>query len=193
MHHKKFLLTAIIVIVAFAVAISTIGFSKVLPVQSNSPDEAPATQAEDHLEEASGEVTATLPLFHRVDDNYARGSLPMRGGIATLNKLGVKALVDLRSTYDHTDDVKAAAEIAGLAYYWEPMSVWTPPTDDEANRFVSLVTDTTKGPFFVFCADGLNRAGEMTAILPVFRPRLVCSASWNFAISTPRLYQFVPT
>lgn len=169
MHHKKVLLTAIILIAALAVAISTIGFSKVLPVQSNSSDEAPAVQAEEHLDEASGEVTATLPLFHRVDENYARGSLPMRGGIATLNRLGVRTLVDLRSIYDHTDDVKSAAEVAGLAYYWVPMSVWTPPTDDEANRFVSLVTDTTKGPFFVFCADGLNRAGEMTAIYRVAR------------------------
>ena len=169
MHHKKFLLTAIIIIAALAVAISTIGFSKVSPVQSNASDEAPATRAEKSLDEASGEVAATLPLFHRVDENYARGSLPVRGGIATLNRLGVKALVDLRSSYDHTDDVKDAAEVAGLDYYWVPMSVWNPPTDDEANRFVSLVTDTTKGPFFIFCADGLNRSGEMTAIYRVVR------------------------
>lgn len=169
MHHKKFLLTAIIIIAALAVAISTIGFSEGPPVQSNSPDEAPAAQAEEHLGETSGEVAATLPLFHRVDENYARGSQPLRGGIATLNRLGVKAVVDLRSIYDHTDDVRTAAELAGLAYYWIPMSVWTPPTDEEANRFVSLVTDTTKGPFFVFCADGLNRAGEMTAIYRVAR------------------------
>jgi protein tyrosine/serine phosphatase len=47
------------------------------------------------------------------------------------------------------------------------MSVWNPPTDEEANQFVSLVTDTTRGPFFVFCADGLNRIGEMTAIYRV--------------------------
>ncbi|PYT05623.1 MAG: hypothetical protein DMF60_11320 [Acidobacteria bacterium] len=113
---------------------------------------------------AAGEIAATLPLFHRVDENYVRGSQPLRGGIGTLKRLGVKTLVDLRSIYDHTDDIKAAAELAGLGYEWVPMSVWNPPSDDEANWFVSLVTNTSKGPFFVFCADGLNRIGEMTAI-----------------------------
>jgi protein tyrosine/serine phosphatase len=115
----------------------------------------------------TGELAATLPLFHRVDDNYVRGSQPQRGGIATLARLRVKMLVDLRSVYDHTEDVRAAAEAAGLGYRWIPMSVWTPPPDEEANEFVALVTDAAKGPFFVFCADGLNRTGEMTAIYRV--------------------------
>jgi protein tyrosine/serine phosphatase len=75
--------------------------------------------------------------------------------------------VDLRSIYDYSEDLKSAAEIAGLAYHWVPMSVWNPPTDEEAIKFVSIVNDTTMGPFFVFCADGINRTGEMTAIYRV--------------------------
>jgi len=160
-HHKKFLLTAIITAAGLAVAISTIVFS-------SSPNQSPtASRGEPRLEDTAGEVAATLPLFHRVDESYVRGSQPLRGGIGTLTRLDVKTLVDLRSIYDHTDDVKDAAEAAGLGYEWVPMSVWNPPTDEEANRFVSLVTDTTRGPFFVFCADGLNRIGEMTAIYRV--------------------------
>ena len=166
MNHKKLLLTAIIVAGSFAVAISTIGFSSSSPAEIKSTEESPANRAES-LDNAVGEVAATLPLFHRVDNNYGRGSQPARGGISTLSRLGFKTIVDLRSIYDHTDDVKETAEIAGLAYQWMPASVWNPPTDDEANRFVSLVSDTAKGPFFVFCADGLNRTGEMTAIYRV--------------------------
>jgi protein tyrosine phosphatase (PTP) superfamily phosphohydrolase (DUF442 family) len=108
-----------------------------------------------------------------VDENYLRGSQPLRGGIGTLSRLGVKTLVDLRSIYDHTPDVKDAAERAGLSYEWVPMSVWNPPTDEEANHFVSVVSDRSRGPYFVFCADGLNRIGEMTAIY-----RVACS-SWS--------------
>jgi protein tyrosine/serine phosphatase len=161
--HKKFLLTAIVTAVVLAVAISTIVFSNGSQTESRSSDEGRA----ERLEDTAGEVAATLPLFHRVDENYLRGSQPLRGGIGTLTRLGVKTIVDLRSIYDHTDDVKETAEIAGLAYQWVPMSVWNPPTDEEANRFVSVVTDTTQGPFYVFCADGLNRIGEMTAIYRV--------------------------
>jgi protein tyrosine/serine phosphatase len=167
-HHKKFLLAVIVVIGALAIAISTIVLGS-SPGESKTRDAAPVSSAEQPLEDSSGEVAATLPLFHRVDENYVRGSQPMRGGIGTLKRLGVKTVVDLRSIYDHTDEVKTAAEIAGLGYEWVPMSVWNPPTDDEANKFVSIVGDTAKGPFFVFCADGLNRTGEMTAIYRVAR------------------------
>jgi protein tyrosine phosphatase (PTP) superfamily phosphohydrolase (DUF442 family) len=161
--HKKFLLASIITAAALAVAVSTIVLSNGSPPEFRSSD---ADRAE-HVEVMPGEIAATLPLYHRVDENYVRGSQPLRGGIGTLKRLGVKTLVDLRSIYDHTDEVKVAAEAAGLGYQWVPMSVWNPPADDEANRFVSLVADTTKGPFFVFCADGLNRTGEMTAVYRV--------------------------
>ena len=163
MDHKKFLLASIITAAALAIAVSTIVLSNGSPAESRSSKKSRAEQ----VEVAAGEIAATLPLFHRVDENYVRGSQPLRGGIGTLKRLGVKTLVDLRSIYDHTDDVKAAAEVDGLGYEWVPMSVWNPPSDDEANRFVSLVTDSSKGPFFVFCADGLNRIGEMTAIYRV--------------------------
>ena len=112
-------------------------------------------------------MIATLPFFHRLDENYTRGGEPARGGIETLKQLGIKALVDLRSNYDYTDEIGIAAERSGLQYYRAPMSVWDPPTDNKAKEFVALVTDKTKGPFYVFCADGVNRVGEMSAIYRV--------------------------
>jgi protein tyrosine/serine phosphatase len=162
--HKKFLLSAIFTAVALTLAISTIVSSKSSPADSISED---ASAGNPRLSADAGEIAATLPLFHRVDESYIRGSQPLRGGIETLTRLGVRTVVDLRSIYDHNDDVMVSAARAGLAYEWVPMSVWNPPTNEEASRFVSIVTDSTKGPFFVFCADGLNRTGEMTAIYRV--------------------------
>ncbi len=115
----------------------------------------------------SAQVTATLPYFHRLDENYTRGSVPAKGGIETLKRLGVKTVVDLRSKYDHTDDIGIAAERSGLKYYWLPTSVWEPPTDARAKEFVAVVADNSQGPFYVFCTDGLNRVGEMSAIYRV--------------------------
>ncbi|HSE38878.1 MAG TPA: hypothetical protein VLG74_16370 [Blastocatellia bacterium] len=164
MSHKKFLLTAIVTAATLVIAVSTIVSTRSSSAKSLSGGTG---SGEPRLSDTAGEVTATLPLFYRVDENYVRGSQPLRGGVGTLTRLGVKTVVDLRSIYDYTDDVKTAAEAVGLGYEWVPMSVWNPPSDEEANRFVSLVTDTGKGPFFVFCADGLNRIGEMTAIYRV--------------------------
>src|SRR5262245_47766603 len=124
-HHRKFLLSALVIAAALAITITTI-------VLSNSSPTANTTFASDQarLSDNSGEVSATLPMFHRVDENYLRGSKPLRGGIGTLNKLGVRTIVDLRSTYDHSDDIQIAAQAAGLNYTWIPTSVWTPPTDE---------------------------------------------------------------
>ncbi len=116
------------------------------------------------LTDNSAEVAATLPYFHRLNDEYIRGGEPARGGIETLKRLGVKTIVDLRSDYDYTDTFKIAAERHGLSYYRTPTSVWNPPADKEALAFVKLVSDKAQAPFYVFCADGLNRIGEMSAI-----------------------------
>ena len=119
------------------------------------------------LAEDSAEVTSVLPLFKRLNESYARGSQPNQGGVTMLARLGVRRIVDLRSNYDHTEDIEAIARKLGIEYRRMPMSVWDPPTDEQANEFVKFVGDGSKGPIFVFCADGLHRTGEMTAIYRV--------------------------
>jgi protein tyrosine phosphatase (PTP) superfamily phosphohydrolase (DUF442 family) len=161
-NRKKLLLGLIVTLAIAAVAVTTIVLSNT--GSANAPTPEAATAAPAPLDERRAEITATLPLFHRLDANYVRGALPARGGIEMMERLGVKTVVDLRSVYDHTDDIGVAAERAGLRYYWMPMSVWNPPTDQEAKAFAALVSDESKGPFYVFCFDGLNRVGEMSAI-----------------------------
>lgn len=116
------------------------------------------------LTERRAEVQVSLPLFQRVDDHYMRGAQPRRGGVDVLRRMGVKTIVDLRSSYEHTDDIGVSAERLGLRYFWLPMSVWDPPADEEAAQFISVVADSGNAPLFVFCTDGVNRTGEMTAI-----------------------------
>ena len=165
MHLKKFLIVAIIIA---AVAVTSIVLGKASSHKSAESPAAIANAAADStLDETSAEVTTSLPLFRRLGQDYMRGSQPAHGGINVLQRLGVKTVVDLRSIYDHTDDLGVAAERAGLRYHWLPLSVWDPPTDKEANDFVSLVSDKSKGPFYVFCSDGIHRTGEMSAIYRV--------------------------
>jgi protein tyrosine/serine phosphatase len=161
---KKFLAVAIVAVAITAIAVSTIVRGSSSSPAKDEPAISPAVARENPIDDSSAKVTATLPLFHRLDDNYMRGMSPVHGGIETISQLGVKTLVDLRSIYDHTDELGVAAERAGIRYYWLPMSVWNPPTDEQAKEFISVVTDKSKGPFYVFCFDGLNRTGEMSAI-----------------------------
>jgi protein tyrosine phosphatase (PTP) superfamily phosphohydrolase (DUF442 family) len=163
-HQKKFLIVATVAAAAIAVAVTTIVLGNSSSLQKLEPAIASAGADKSPINDRSAKVAATLPLFHRLDENYMRGSQPAHGGIETLAQLGVKTIVDLRSIYDHTDEVGVAAERMGIRYYWLPLSVWNPPTDEQAKEFVSVVADKSKGPFYVFCYDGLNRTGEMSAI-----------------------------
>jgi Protein tyrosine/serine phosphatase len=163
-YQKKFSIVVIIAIAAIAVVVTKIVLGNSSASKKSTPTAASASDRETPPDDKSAEVTVTLPLFHRLDENYMRGSQPMHGGVETIRRLGAKTIVDLRSIYDHTDELGVAAERAGIRYYWLPMSVWNPPTDKQAKEFVSVVTDKSKGPFYVFCFDGLNRTGEMSAI-----------------------------
>jgi tyrosine-protein phosphatase SIW14 len=159
-----------------AIFVITIGFAVFLACRNRQTSSVQAGYSQEAgnkesqslpITDDSAQVAATLPYLHRLDENYIRGSVPAKGGIETLQRLGVKTVVDLRSTYEHTDDIGLAAERSGLKYYWLPTSVWEPPTDARAKEFVVVVGDNSKGPFYVFCTDGLNRVGEMSAIYRV--------------------------
>jgi protein tyrosine phosphatase (PTP) superfamily phosphohydrolase (DUF442 family) len=179
---NKLLLIAVVATAASVFAIIRLvnGMASSPPVAASESAES-RKQPEAPLGDDSPEVKLLLPVFHRVDSNYARGAEPLRGGVGVLARLGVKTIVDLRSKYDRTDEIKVAAERMGIAYRWVPMSVWEPPTDQEANEFVALVTDKSQGPFFVFCTDGVNRTGEMSAIYRVM------NEGWSVAQATKEM------
>jgi hypothetical protein len=130
--------------------------------------QGPARQVVD-IDENSAEIKAALPAFHRTDDSYFRGAVPARGGIELLQRLGVKTIIDLRSYYDHADDVGVEAESLGITYYWLPLSVWDPASDAQTAEFLSVAGNRSREPVFVFCTDGLNRTGEMTAIYRIIQ------------------------
>jgi protein tyrosine phosphatase (PTP) superfamily phosphohydrolase (DUF442 family) len=160
---QRILVIAILAFICITVAVAFIIASGKAPRHAV----ASASDASPVLGDTDARVTTTLPMFRRLDANYMRGAQPASGGIEMLTRLGVRTVVDLRSIYDHTDAVGLAAEQAGLRYYWLPLGVWNPATDAQAREFVALVMDESKGPFYVFCDDGLHRTGEMSAIYRV--------------------------
>ena len=149
-------------VAGFVAASVLVAIVLVNAVLSSNPAPPPTPKASP--EGGLAAIRTSLPLFYRVAPDYTRGSEPAHGGVEMLTKLGVRTVVDLRSRYERSEEIKIAAERAGLAYYWLPLSVWDPPNDTQVTEFMSLVSDTNKGPFFVFCTDGLHRTGEMTAI-----------------------------
>jgi tyrosine-protein phosphatase SIW14 len=98
-----------------------------------------------------------LPNLFRVTDTLYRGAQPPTEGFAELTAMGVKSVLNLRSF--HADDLGNT----GLRYFSIPMNSWHPEEED-AVRFLQIVTDTNNLPVFVHCRHGSDRTGAMCAI-----------------------------
>jgi protein tyrosine phosphatase (PTP) superfamily phosphohydrolase (DUF442 family) len=105
-----------------------------------------------------------LPNLFKVSDGLYRGAQPEARGFPELQKLGVKTIVNLRST--HSD--RGLMDDAGLAddafdYEELPMQAWHPEQEDVV-RFLRIVGDPDRAPVFVHCQYGADRTGLMVAI-----------------------------
>jgi protein tyrosine/serine phosphatase len=100
--------------------------------------------------------------FGQMDENYYRGAQPMPDDYASLAKLGIKTIIDLRN--DPTDYEKADAEAAGIKYINIPMSGWRSPKDSDIQQFMKIATDPATGKFYVHCKAGIHRTGITAAI-----------------------------
>jgi protein tyrosine/serine phosphatase len=76
-----------------------------------------------------------------------------------LKALGIKTVVNLRSFHSDRDKIKGT----GLAYEHIYMKAWHPEEED-AVRFLRIVTDPKRTPVLVHCQHGADRTGAMCAI-----------------------------
>ena len=103
-----------------------------------------------------------LKNFARVSDDLYRGAQPSQEGFEELKALGIKTEINLRDA--HSD--RKMLEGTGIAYEHIKFKTWH-PEDEEVVRFLKIVTDEKKGPFFVHCKHGSDRTGMMCAIYRV--------------------------
>ena len=100
--------------------------------------------------------------FGQMDENYYRGAQPMPDDYASLAKLGIRTIIDLRN--DPTDYERSSAEAVGIKYINIPMSGWQSPKDSDIAQFMKIATDPSTGKFFVHCKAGIHRTGITAAI-----------------------------
>ena len=101
-----------------------------------------------------------LPNLHKVSDDLYRGAQPSTEGMRQLQKLGIKTVVNLRSSHSDHDELQGTS----LAYEHIEMTAWGMPEGKDVLRFLQIVSDSNSLPVFVHCQHGADRTGTMCAI-----------------------------
>ena len=109
----------------------------------------------------------TIDNFGRINANYYRGAQPNASEFIELQRLGIKAVIDLQG--DGNSKEPAWVCNAGMRYFNIPLSSTRPATEGQTEYFLNLVNDPQNWPVFVHCAGGRHRTGEMTAIYRITR------------------------
>jgi len=102
---------------------------------------------------------AGLPNLYKVSDDLYRGAQPAAEGIRQLDALGIKTIINLRSS----DTDRDILDKAGPTYERIPMVAWN-AEDEDVVRFLRIVTDEARLPAFVHCQRGADRTGLMVAV-----------------------------
>jgi protein tyrosine phosphatase (PTP) superfamily phosphohydrolase (DUF442 family) len=100
-----------------------------------------------------------VPNLHKVSDRLYRGAQPTAEGLLELKKLGIKTIINLRSSHSYSNEIQNS----GLSYESISMTTSHPETDDVI-RFLKIVTDENRTPVYVHCQRGADRTGTMCAI-----------------------------
>jgi protein tyrosine phosphatase (PTP) superfamily phosphohydrolase (DUF442 family) len=103
-------------------------------------------------------VDGVQNLFKVSNDLY-RSEQPTAEGFKNLKKLGIKTVVNLRNF--HTDST--LIRDTGLEYEHIYMKSWHAENED-AVKFLKIVTDPKKTPVLVHCQHGADRTGTMCAV-----------------------------
>lgn len=104
-----------------------------------------------------------LKDFHQVDANVYRGSQPTAEGFATLAKMGVKTVIDLRGGWVHAPKERSLVQKAGMQYVVERFSGIFEPRDEQIARLLAVMQDPSATPVFVHCRRGADRSGLLIA------------------------------
>jgi uncharacterized protein (TIGR01244 family) len=100
--------------------------------------------------------------FDLVNEHLYRGAQPNALGIANLERLGIKTIINLRMPAETwaTEDKEASRH--GITYTNVPMKGFGRPTDEQVANVLSII-NASQSPIFIHCQHGCDRTGTIIA------------------------------
>ena len=100
--------------------------------------------------------------FGRVDHTLLRGAQPDEPAMASLQRLGVRTIINLRLPDDTWPGEEASARAHGLGYVSEPLPGLSAPDDAQVAQVLALIASSPP-PIFIHCEHGSDRTGTIIA------------------------------
>jgi len=95
----------------------------------------------------------------RVAAGVLRGAQPEAEGYATLKKMGIRTVINLRTSMSE----RAEVEGAGMRSIEIPIAMSSNGLKEKVDRVVALVADPANQPVFIHCRHGQDRTGIVVA------------------------------
>ncbi|ACM18445.1 protein tyrosine/serine phosphatase [Geotalea daltonii FRC-32] len=131
-------------------------------VLGGTPGLARQTVASAPASPRAAEGLANLPGLTNVGHiapGIYRGAQPGADGYATLKKMGIKTVIDLRTS----ESEKAQVEAAGMRAIAVPIAMSRDGLKEKVDGVVALLADPANQPIFVHCRHGQDRTGIVVA------------------------------
>jgi protein tyrosine phosphatase (PTP) superfamily phosphohydrolase (DUF442 family) len=103
-----------------------------------------------------------VPNLHKVSDTLYRSAQPSAEGMKNLKAMGIETVINLRSFHSDRDEIGDT----GLAYEHIHMKAWHAEEED-AVKFLQIVTNPKRSPVLVHCQHGADRTGTVCALYRV--------------------------
>lgn len=111
----------------------------------------------------AGSPLQDIHNFDQVDNHVYRGAQPDKEGFQYLASIGVKTVIDLRTSDERARAEEKAVTAAGMKYVNVPMTGLRPPTEAEIDKVLGILEDPSTGPVFIHCKRGADRTGTVIA------------------------------
>lgn len=102
---------------------------------------------------------AGLSNVGRVSQHIYRGALPDKTGYATLKQLGIKTVIDMRTTGSEKTEV----ENAGMTSISIPIEMSRNGLQTKVEQVLAVMADPARQPVYVHCRHGQDRTGIVVA------------------------------
>jgi tyrosine-protein phosphatase SIW14 len=115
------------------------------------------------LPRSFGQNVPSVPYFQQVNPDTFRGGQPSPFGFRVLSKLGIKTVLDLRSSAEQSAWEEKLVKSLGMRYVHLEFQGGVTPTQEQIEKALSVLEDRTQAPVFVHCHEGKDRTGMIIA------------------------------